>query len=105
MTSQRSRDEFTFHRILHRSSSHLPSQLKDKLQKEVLIGSGQTFEYKKVFLSKTDAGEYVVVEEFEETEKEMFVFGVWMCVEIKKFCYPRFFNEHLNYEACIIRFM
>ena len=39
-------------------------QLKEQIEKEELTGFGPTFEYKKVFIGKTDSGAFVSIEEF-----------------------------------------
>ena len=49
---------------MHYLARNFASQLKEKIEKEELMGFGLTFEYKKVFMGKTNGGEFVSIEEY-----------------------------------------
>jgi len=49
---------------MHYLARNLASQLKEQIEKEELTGFGPTFEYKKVFMGKTDSGEFVSIGKF-----------------------------------------
>lgn len=49
---------------MHYLARNFATQLKEKIEKEELTRFGPTFEYKKVFMGKTEAGEFVSIEEF-----------------------------------------
>jgi len=49
---------------MHYLTHNFASQLKEQIEKEQLMEFGQTFEYKKVFMGKTDSGEFISIEEY-----------------------------------------
>ena len=49
---------------MHYLARNFASQLKEQIEKEQLMVFGTTFEYKKVFMGKTDSGEFVLIEEY-----------------------------------------
>jgi len=49
---------------MHYLACNFASQVKEQIEKEQLMEFGPTFEYKKVFMGKTDSGEFVSIEEY-----------------------------------------
>ena len=49
---------------MHYLARNFASQLREKIEKEQLMEFGPTFEYKKVFMGKTNSGEFVSIEEY-----------------------------------------
>ncbi|XP_022798488.1 alpha-protein kinase vwkA-like [Stylophora pistillata] len=53
---------------MHYLARNFASQLKEQIEKEHLMEFGPTFEYKKVFMGKTDSGEIVSIEEYIDSD-------------------------------------
>lgn len=49
---------------MHYLARNFASQLKEQIEKKHLMEFGPTFEYKMVFMGKTDSGEIVSIEEY-----------------------------------------
>lgn len=49
---------------MHYLAPNFASQLKEQIEKEHLMEFGPTFEYKMVFIGKTDSGKFVSIEEY-----------------------------------------
>ena len=49
---------------MHYLAKNFASRLKEKIEKDGLTDFGQTFEYKKVLMGKTDDGEFITIEEY-----------------------------------------
>ncbi|XP_028416007.1 alpha-protein kinase 2-like [Dendronephthya gigantea] len=83
---------------MHYLAKNFASQLQQKVAKDGIKDFGQIFEYKKVFMGKTDEGKYVTIEEYIDGEFVKYINNDGYICEDGDICNKAQAFAHFTYE-------